>query len=267
MANEKMSLMALACLGQKQEIAPAPAIDLQELVDVYNRLAEVQAETGGTVQYRVKIPSGGGKAFDILTGDEEMDTSVPTFAGVILYHHRCNARFDETVSGNTPPLCSSVDGKSGFEVETGAVHRCAGCQYNEYGSSAKGRGKACKNMHRLYIMTPGVSVPLVLRLPPTGLKGVQTYLANTLAVRQLRPEEVLTEFSIAVTQNSDGIKYSVVKFKLLGKLEESDRAAAQVLADAMKRAAANVGIDAEDYDRRAAEPSMDVEPDPEDFVK
>lgn len=257
MSNE-MSVMALACLGRQEEVKLAPVIDLAELEDIYRSIAEEQKATGGTVLYRVKIPSGGGKAFDILTGDEETDTSVASFSGVIVHHHRCNALFPEEVQGNTPPICSSNDGAVGYDSETGTARSCDGCPYNEYGTSKKGRRKACKNMHRLYIMAPGVAIPLVLCLPPTSLRSVQDYLLKSLAARKLKPSEVLTEFSVGVAQNADGIKYSTVKFKLLGKLSEADRQAAEFFSTGMKLAASSSSVSAEDYNREPASPNLDV---------
>ena len=98
-----MSEMALAILGNRGEIAPVE-FHLEEMREVYRSIRETQEEVGGSLLYRVKTPAGGGKAFDILTGDEDMDTSVPSFQGVIVYQHRCNALFDEDSQGNTPPV-------------------------------------------------------------------------------------------------------------------------------------------------------------------
>lgn len=260
--NQHMSALALACLGEQKPVQVLPVINLCDLEQTYKAIAEEQRQTGGTIQYRVKIPAGGGKSFDVLTGDDERDMSVSTFAGVIVYHHKCNARFDESGEDvNTPPVCASVDGIQGVD-QSGEARTCAGCQFNAYGTGKGGRGKACKNMHKLYIMTPGVAIPLVLCLPPTSLKNVQGYLLNVLAARRLKPWEVLTEFSIAVAQNANGVKYSTVKFKLLGQLNEDDRRAAEFFATGLKFVA---DVAAEDYNREPVKPSIDVEPNITDF--
>lgn len=257
-----MSEMALACLGQQKPVQAVESLDLTGLRETYEAIAQEQRQTGGTVLYRVKIPSGGGKAFDILTGDEETDTSVPSFAGVIVYHHKCNALFDETVQGNTPPLCASIDGAVGWDSETGAARSCQGCPHNEYGTSKRGRGKACKNMHKLYIMAPGVAIPLVLCLPPTSLKSCQNYLLMGLAAKKFRPYEALTEFSVQSAQNADGVKYSTVKFKLLGKLGEEDLQAARFFAAGLQAAAS---VSADDYNREPPGPGLDASADSSDF--
>lgn len=256
-----MSEMGLMVFGQQQAVEPVE-FHLESMREVYQTIRETQEEVGGSLTFRVKTPSGGGKAFDILTGDEEQDTSVPTFKGVIVFQHKCNALFDEEMSGNTPPLCSSIDGIRGLDSGTGEVRSCRGCPHNEYGTAKKGRGKACKNMQKLYIMTEWAPVPLVLCLPPTSLKNYQTYCLSSLAMRGLKAEEVLTEFGLTVDQNSDGIKYSKVKFKLSGKLTEEAKAAAGFFAAGLKEAAS---VSAEDYDREKKPAKPDAEADPTDF--
>lgn len=226
------------------------AFDLTEVRDTYTEILEAQREVGGMVTYRAKVATGGGKAFDIITGDEDSDTSVPTFAGIIVYNHNCNAYFDEDSSGNAPPLCSSMDGITGIDTECGECISCKTCSRNVYGTAKNGRGKACKNMHRLYIMTEGLPIPLVLSLPPTSLKAFQNYRLSTLAAKKLKPNEVVTEFSLTAQQSQSGQKYSVVKFKLLGKLASGQAQIAQYFSDQLKAAASKIpDISGEDYVR------------------
>ncbi len=225
------------------------AFDLETIRDAYSEILEAQREVDGMVTYRAKVATGGGKAFDIITGDEDSDTSVPTFSGVIVYNHNCNAYFDEDSEGNSPPICSSIDGITGVDTECGECFNCKTCSRNVYGSAKNKRGKACKNMHRLYIMTEGSPIPLVLSLPPTSLKGFQNYRLSTLAVKKLKPCEVVTEFSLTAQTSKSGQKYSVVKFKLLGKLPENEAAVAKYFADQLHAAAMRSEMSAEDYNR------------------
>lgn len=73
---------------------------------------------------------------------------------MILYNHASNAYWPEgkEYDDNEPPLCQSVDGKQGYGEPGGA---CATCILNRFGSSATGRGKACKNMRVLYLLRSG----------------------------------------------------------------------------------------------------------------
>src|SRR5690606_23660519 len=119
---------------------------------------------------RVKIPSGGGLAFEIPIDDDEVDTA-KEIVGVIVDHHRVNAYWPAAFSGQgQPPACSSMDGKTGVappdsEVAwAGREQSCATCPLNQWGSDENGSGKACKNMVRLYILREGEAFPLMLTL-------------------------------------------------------------------------------------------------------
>ncbi len=222
---------------------------LADIRDTYEEIARAQEEVGGSVVYRVKIASGGGKTFEIVTGDEDMDTSVQKFSGVIIYSHLCNARFDEDAPRGMPPVCSSIDAKVGVIEGTGIRSRCKECPYNEYKTDKNGRGKACKNMVRLYIMTEGMPIPLVLTLPPTSIKAYQTYHTSSLATRKLTPAHVVTEFSLEQKTAASGDKYSVVKLKLLGKLSEAQCEVADYFGKSIRLAQQNAAITDEDYNR------------------
>lgn len=232
---------------------------LADIRDTYEEIARAQEEVGGSVVYRVKIASGGGKTFEIVTGDEDMDTSVQKFSGVIIYAHKCNARFDEDAPRNTPPICSSVDGKIGMIEGTGICSNCTGCPYNEFGTDKNGRGKACKNMMRLYIMTEGMPIPLVLTLPPTSIKAYQTYRTSSLAARKLTPAHVVTEFALEQKTAASGDKYSVIKLKLLGKLSREQCEAADFFGDSIRQAQRDAAITGEDYNREAPKEAHDAE--------
>lgn len=241
--------MSLALIRDQKAVAEFE-MNLTDIRDTYAEILEAQAEVGGMVTYRAKVATGGGKAFDIVTGDEETDTSVPSFAGVIVYNHNCNAYFDEDTTGNTPPVCSSMDGVIGFDSELGEAVACKNCPRNVYGTAKNGRGKACKNMHRLYIMTEDSPIPLVLTLPPTSLEAFKNYRTKVLAVKRLKPNAVVTEFSLASQQSQTGQKYSVVKFKLLGKLAPNQAEVAEYFTEQFKTAAARAfEMSGEDYNR------------------
>ena len=241
-----MSLQLFKDAGSVAEFT----FDLDPVKEAYSEILEAQKEVGGMVTYRAKVATGGGKAFDILTGDEDADTSVPTFSGVIVYNHNCNAYFEEGSAASAPPVCSSRDGVTGIDTICGECFSCKTCPKNVFGSAANRRGKACKNMHRLYIMTEGSPIPLMLSLPPTSLKAFQNYRLSTLAAKRLKPCEVVTEFSLTPQISQSGQKYSVVKFKLLGCLDDKEKEVAKYFADQMRAAASRAPeISAEDYTR------------------
>lgn len=232
--------------------------NLDGMAELYREVAEAQAEVGGNLCYRAKVPAGGGKSFDIYTGDEESDTSVTSIVGVIVYSHACNAYFDEVNKENVTPLCTSEDGITGVDAESGEFCRCEDCPRNDYGSALNGAGKACKNMRRLYMMTEGSPIPLLISLPPTSLNNYKNYRLSTLAANRLKPHEAVTELTLTPTVSKTNQKYSVVKFKLLGKLSDDAKRIAEEMSVSLKPTAiANAQISGEDYNRGNTEALSD----------
>ncbi len=233
------------------------SLDLSTVREIYGEILSAQEEVGGTVTYRAKVAAGGGKMFEILTGDEAADTAVQSIVGVVIHEQKCSAYFEG--EGNSPPLCSSMDWTYGMERESGDVRRCADCPRHEFGSAEKGGGKACKDMIRLYILTEGAPLPLLLALPPTSLKNWQNYRLATLAPRRLKASDVVTEFSLSPATNAAGIKYSVVKPKLLGRVSEEARTVVTMFASGIKSAVSGDAVTGEDYNRETVKEGADAE--------
>lgn len=152
---------------------------------------------------KVKVPSGGGRAWDV--GEE----TITALKGIIVYHTSPNAYWADTFSGaNNPPDCASTDGRTGVGNPGGD---CALCPMNQFGSDGN-KGKACKNMRRLYILMEGNMLPIRLDLPPTSLKAYRQYTVG-LTTRALPYWAVETILTLRKEKNPDNIEYSVVEFK------------------------------------------------------
>lgn len=111
---------------------------------------------------------------------------VKEFTGVILEAYPCNAywekSFEETGGGELPD-CSSFDGIKPNDPAKAASNTCATCALNQFGSDPKGgKGKACKNMRRLFILIEGYGLPLQLTCPPTSLKSFSPYVTDLRAL-------------------------------------------------------------------------------------
>ena len=80
---------------------------------------------------RIKIPGGGSLQFEIPGDDPENPDYSKTIEGVIVFNHQTGAywpdgaEYDDEVT----PLCTSVDGKTGFGNPGGA---CAICPMNQH---------------------------------------------------------------------------------------------------------------------------------------
>jgi hypothetical protein len=183
---------------------------------------------------RVKIPTGGGLAFEVPGDDEDNPDMEKEIVGVIVDHHPVNAFWQDKYSGqNNPPTCSSMDGSKGIDIETGEVKPCNSCPYNQWGTAEDGRGKACKNMHRVYIKRSDELFPILLTLPPTSLKNFSNFLAKRVLGKGRKSAEVLTRVTLKKATSSQGIAYSQAAFSVAGILPAE-------LAEEMKKYAEQI---------------------------
>ncbi len=232
-----------------------------ELVTITGELAEAIAEEmdglGNIPFEKVKIPSGGGLAFELPGEDEDSPEMATELVGVILDHHPVNAYWENKYSGgNEQPDCSSYDGKQGVERETGEIHDCANCPHNQFGSD--GAGKACKNIHRCYILQEGNPVPLILALPPTSLKYLRDYIGKKVLLKNLRCWSVVTKITLKKEKSADGINYSRAAFALVSKLTDKQAAEAKAMAETIKATTRNLPvIDDADYNTNSQDAPVD----------
>ncbi len=230
-----------------------------ELVTLTGELGEAIAEEMdglGSIPFeRAKIPSGGGLAFE-LPGETEDEPAMSTdLTGVILHHHPVNVYWAERYGGgNEQPDCSSYDGKQGIERKTGEIHDCGKCPRNQFGSA--GTGKACKNIHRCYILQEGNPVPIILALPPTSLKYIRDYIGKRILLKRLRCYDVVTKITLKKEKSTDGITYSRAAFAFVSNLTDEQRAEAKAMAENIKKMAGNIPeMDESDYNTT---PSADI---------
>jgi hypothetical protein len=237
-------------MTKKTEAAALAAIDNFELPAVSGNMGAAMAEEMEGLQLsfpRVKIPSGGGLAFEIPGDDPENPDAEKELVGVIVDHHPVNAYWADKYAGaNNPPDCSSMDGKVGIDGEGNRIP-CNSCQFNQWGSSEDGRGKACKNMHRLYVLREGEMLPLLLTLPPTSLKNLSDYITLRVVSKGLRSYGVVTKVSLKKAQNAGGINYSQAVFALAGKLAPAQVTAMADYSLGIKAMTRNVAISDEGF--------------------
>ncbi|HEA64715.1 MAG TPA: hypothetical protein ENI02_01050 [Candidatus Aminicenantes bacterium] len=146
--------------------------------------------------------------FEMPTGDIEK-----TFKGVILFHHNCNAwwetSFDDSGGGSAPD-CSSLDGIApNMESDKVQAEKCAGCPRNQWGSDERkeGKGKACKNMKRLYIICEGDLLPSCLVISPGNKKVIDKFI-TLVTMKGIMLRNLVIDFRLKEEKNQEGIKYS-----------------------------------------------------------
>jgi hypothetical protein len=188
---------------------------------------------------RVKIPTGGGLAFEIPGDDADNPEMAKEIIGVIVDHHPINAYWaDKYSGGNNPPDCSSMDGKIGVGTPGG---NCKTCPYNQFGSD--GAGKACKNMHRIYILRSGEAFPLLLTLPPTSIKNFGDYVLKRVISKGYRTYEVITKITLKRAQNSTGINYSQAQFSLVAPLSTEEKEFMRRYSESIKAVTRQLVVD------------------------
>ncbi|MCD7862208.1 MAG: hypothetical protein LUG61_01525 [Lachnospiraceae bacterium] len=241
----------------KNELAVMENFDLQTLGGDLAEAISEELDGLGTIPFdRVKIPSGGGLAFEVPGEDENNPETASDLTGVILHHHPVNAYWkDKFEGGNEPPDCSSADGKVGIVRETGECKSCATCPYNQFGSD--GTGKACKNVHRVYMLREGNPVPLILSLPPTSLKYMRDYIAKRILLKGIRCYDAVTKITLKKEKSSGGITYSRAAFTFVGKLTPEQAAQAKAMAEQIKSMDASVEVNDDDYASQSARPKVD----------
>ena len=228
--------------------------------DMAAAIAEEMDGLGSLPLDMVKIPSGGGLAFEIPTDDPDNPDTEKEIVGVILFHHPLNAYWEAKYDGqNTNPDCASYDGKTGVNATTGEICNCANCPQNQFGSGEGGNGKACKNMHRCYILREGNPVPLLLTLPPTSLKGLRDYLGKQVVLKGMRCYQVITKVTLKKEVSSGNITYSRAVFSKVGVLEGEKLEAAKAYAEQLKEMNTSVEITNEDYNVAPAQPQTQTQ--------
>ena len=216
--------------NKKNEIATVHEAAVAELKSGYitagANMADIFAEEmdGLTPQFdRIKIPAGGGLAFEVPGDDVDSPDMVKEIQAVILYHQPIHAYYKEKYTGgNMPPDCGSYDGHTGIEGETGLVKDCKECPFNKFGSGENG-AKACKQKRILYILREGEALPIILTLPTGSLADYTKYVTRLLS-KGKKTNSVVTKFTLKKEQNAGGITYSVAVCAPVRDLSVEERA-------------------------------------------
>jgi hypothetical protein len=203
-------------------------MDPERAIDLADLSAELDGESIGMSLFsRVKIPSGGGKAFEIENPDDPDDPDIAkTIEGVVVATKRVNAYWAqgmEESGGGTPPDCASKDAVTGKgdrglpgDTET-STHPCSGCPMNEFGSSPNG-GKMCKNQWMLFVLRTDDVMPLLLTLPPTSMEHWKMYLAKAIVTKGRAKHGVVTRVGLETANSKSGVEYSRATFAVAGIL-------------------------------------------------
>lgn len=190
--------------------------ELQELVEA--NLGDLGAISTFDLP-RIKLPAGGGPEWQLPTLDGVKGEKV--LEAIVLAWKNVRSYWPDAFAGGIPPQCMSLDGRTGLGNPGG---QCTLCKFAQFGSDGRSRGQACKQMIRLLVMTKTTIIPFMLSLPPTSIKAWRQYTMKLLAA-QLRPDVVVTRFTVDERSNTDGIKYGVANFAMATQLDPKEATA------------------------------------------
>lgn len=194
---------------------------------------------GGITEFdleRVKVPSGGGTAWEVPT--LEGPKNVDEITGVMIWYRDArtywNKPFDE--GGSAPPDCSSSDTVTGIGTPGGA---CQTCPLSQFGSADKGQGQACRQIRQLFILMPDSIFPMVITAPPTSLRAMKNY-SMKLSGALVNYFDVTTTLTLEKDKSADGIVYAKIVPKAVSRLTAEQSEAITLfrepLIDTLKKA-------------------------------
>lgn len=188
---------------------------------------------------RIKVPSGGGLAYEVPGDNPEEPELEKEFDAVILYHHPMLSYYKEKYNGsNEAPNCSSIDGVVGVDRDTGELRQCKDCPNNIFGSGENG-GKACKIKRRIFILRKNEALPVIFTLPTSSVGDFSKYIMR-LVSKNKKSNQVVSRFSLKKVQNSGGITYSKVVVNTIRELTEEEQKSIDNLSNQVKAIAKNL---------------------------
>lgn len=185
---------------------------------------------------RIRLPAGGGTAFEIPSEEGDDYEMAKDIMGVIVYNHPVFAYYrDKYTGGNNPPDCGSFDGVTGIGTPGGS---CADCPYNRFGSG-DGQSKLCKNKRMLYVLREGELFPITLSLPTGSLKAFTNYVKSQLS-KGRKLNRVVTKISLKKATNASGIAFSQAVFSFIRMLDADEIEAVANETETVKAYTANL---------------------------
>lgn len=213
---------------ENQFVANAEAMDLQEEMQGLNVTFD-----------RIKVPSGGGLAFEVPGENPDEPDLQKEFSAVILYHHPILSYYKEKYTGGSEaPDCSSMDGINGVDRESGELKSCKDCPLNQFGTGENG-GKACKTKRRIFILRAGEAFPTLLTLPTASISDYSKYIMRLLS-KGKKSNQVVTKFGLKKDSNKTGITFSKVTLGYERDLTEQELVNVKEMSEQVKSMASTL---------------------------
>ncbi len=160
--------------------------------------------------------------------------TVKLVLGHIIHWHHANQYYEREYGDGEqgPPTCASSNGLNPDGGEEPHTEPCRDCVLNEYGSAKEGRGKACQNTIRLYVLLDGHVIPCVIKASPASLSkkdSLLPWLTNAPNVAAAagagtKYQPIKVQFSLHKKDFDSGFSASVLDVKTIGVLDPGDEA-------------------------------------------
>jgi len=188
---------------------------------------------------RIKVPAGGGIAYEVPSDNPDEPDSKKEIRAIILHHHPVQTYYaTEYTGGSVPPDCSSFDSKRGINREDGVVYDCKTCDKNQFGSGNNG-GKACKAKRRIFLLLEDSALPVILTLPTSSLNDFSKFITRIVG-KQKKSYQFITKFTLKKDQNAGGITYSKVVVAIERELTDAELQGVLPMVEQVKAMAVSV---------------------------
>jgi len=194
---------------------------------------------------KVKVPAGGMETWEVPT--LQGTDAVKVLEGIVLHFKDTRVYWASKGDGNTPPDCSSMDGKFGIGNPGGDCLKCPFAQFGS-GIDEKGqptKGQACKSVRLFLFLRQDDMIPLLVPLPPTSIQNAKKYFLRLVA-NGYPYYGVTTHLRLEKAKNAKGTVYSVATFAMGRKLEQEEFEKVQLIGKAMQALFTHATVDAAD---------------------
>jgi len=195
------------------KIVPLEEAD-DRLADIGNSDAMMDKERPQFEWISITHHSKKGK-FEFPSGEEFEE-----FVGVVVHKQPVRKYWAENAEMGDAPLCMSLDLVMPVPnaVETQNVV-CVSCPQNQWGSTAKGGGKGCKEKRILLVWVKVLNDFFLMSLPSTSLKAWGQYLRQIDRSPKVKSHtSVLTKFALNDKVSKGGYEYRECALTVEGAL-------------------------------------------------
>lgn len=162
----------------------------------------------------VRITTPKSAAWEIPDGDESNGMRYEkTIEGVPVFWKMSRTFYVGEYGENPVPACYSVDGKTGIGTPGGD---CATCQFAQFG--ADGEPPACRLRTEVYVLVPGVFLPIVIVFSPANNKSWADFRRDVFHKHYLPLHRCVVRFELTPEKSANKREYMRIVPKFLGAI-------------------------------------------------